>query len=495
MRRRRAPEPSAPSGVSTPTGPRIPGSSTIPNRYDLIVLGAGSGGYAAARTARDLGANVALVDHGPLGGLCILRGCMPSKTLIATGDLLHAIRSSGELAIRVGEPSLDYRALAERKRTLVRGWADYRIAGIETFPIFQGEARFESPTTLRVGNEVLYAPRFVIATGSSVAPAVVPGLKEAGFIDSDEALELNQPPKSLVVLGGGYVGSELGQFFHRAGVPTTMILRSKHLLSGEDHDIGIGLTEYFREEGIRVETGAQVQRVSVLQDGMKVVHFVRDGVHHDVVAHEIFYALGRVPNVCDIDLDNAGVEHHDITGIPVDETLRTTNPNIFAVGDVTGQFPLVHVAIQQGEIAGRNAATGARERADYRLTKTHTVFTDPQVAVVGETERELEKAGVPFLRATYPFNEHGKAVALGKTKGFVKMMAAPDDGRILGAAILGPEASDLIEPLIVAMAYGATVQDYARIPHLHPTLVEILTYPAEEIAERLRTAPTLAIAK
>jgi pyruvate/2-oxoglutarate dehydrogenase complex dihydrolipoamide dehydrogenase (E3) component len=228
---------------------------------------------------------------------------------------------------------------------------------------------------------------------------------------------------------------------------------------------------------------------------MKVVHYTQAGGEHEVAAHEIFYALGRVPNVCDMGLDNAGVEHHDITGIPVDDTLRTSNPDVYAVGDVTGKYLLVHVAIQQGEIAGRNAATGARERADYRLSKTHTVFTDPQVAVVGETERELEAAGVDYIRATYPFNDHGKAVAIGKTKGFVKMMASPSDGRILGAAILGPDASDLIEPLIVAMAYGATVQDYARIPHLHPTLVEILTYPAEELAEQLQQPPSLAVAK
>lgn len=459
------------------------------------MVGAGSGGYAAARTARDLGANVALVDRGPLGGLCILRGCMPSKTLLATGDLLHGIRNAGELAVRVGEPTLDYRALVARKRELVGGWADYRIAGIETFPVFSGDARFESPTTLRVGDEMLYAPRFVVATGSTVAPAVVPGLAEAGFIDSDEALDLEEPPKSLIVLGGGYVGSELSQFFHRAGVPVTILIRSPHLLSGEDHDIGFGLTEYFREEGMRVETCAQVMRVSVRDDGMKVVHYHQDGEERSVAAHEIFYTLGRVPNVGGLDLENAGVKYHAITGIAVDETLRTSNPNIFAVGDVTGQYLLVHIAIQQGEIAGRNAATGARERADYRLSKTHTVFTDPQVAVVGETERGLEAAGIPYLKATYPFNDHGKAVALGKTKGFVKMLASPGDGKILGASILGPEASDLIEPLIVAIAFGATVAEYARIPHLHPTLVEILTYPAEEIAERLQVTQTLAVAK
>jgi pyruvate/2-oxoglutarate dehydrogenase complex dihydrolipoamide dehydrogenase (E3) component len=342
---------------------------------------------------------------------------------------------------------------------------------------------------------VLYAPRFVIATGSRIAPAAVPGLAEAGYIDSDEALDLEAPPKSLIVLGGGYVAAELGQFFHRVGVETTLVLRAPHLLSGEDHDVGEALTEYLREEGLRIETRAAVRHVSVREDGMKVVHFLRDGAEHTVAAEQIFYALGRIPNLDGMGLEKAGVAYHEMTGITVDETLRTSNPDIFAVGDVTGIHALVHVAIQQGEIAGRNAATGARERADYRLTKTHTVFTDPQVAIVGETERELQASGIPYLSASYPFNDHGKAVALGRTKGFVKMLASPSDGTILGAAIVGPEASDLIEPLIVAMAFGATVEQYARIPHLHPTLVEILTYPAEELAERIGAAPALAVAK
>ncbi len=471
------------------------GVSTISQRFDLIVVGAGSGGYAAARTARDLGGSVALVDQGPLGGLCILRGCMPSKTLIATGDLLDAIRRSGELAIRAQEPVLDFAALHARKQALVRDWADYRIAGIETFPLFRGAASFESPSVLRVGDERLHGERFIIATGSVTAPAALPGLREAGFIDSDAALDLEHPPQSLIVLGGGYVGAELGQFFRRAGLPVTILIRSGHLLSGEDHDIGFGLTEYFREEGIRVETGARVERVTVDADGLKRVHYVQDGEERSTAAHEIFYALGRVPAVDGLGLENAGVEYHEITGITVDDTLRTSNPHIYAVGDVNGAYPLVHVAIQQGEVAARNAIVGKGEPIDYSLSRTHTVFTDPQIAVVGKTERELQAQGIPYLKGSYPFNDHGKAVALGKTKGFVKMMASPEDGRILGATIMGPEASDLIEPLIVAMAFGATVEQYMRIPHLHPTLVEILTYPAEEIYDQLQSAPSLAVAQ
>jgi pyruvate/2-oxoglutarate dehydrogenase complex dihydrolipoamide dehydrogenase (E3) component len=467
----------------------------VNHQFDLVVVGAGSGGYAAARTARDLGASVALVDHGPLGGLCILRGCMPSKTLIATSDAAHEVRHAHELGVHASEPTVDLDAVMARKREIIQGFTDYRVAGIETFPVFHGEASFESPHKLRVGDDVLEGKTFVIATGSIIMPPVFPGLAETGYIESDEALELEALPQSMIVLGGGYVGCELGQFYARIGVPTTIVIRSGQLLTDEDTDIGEGLTEYFREEGIAVETHARVLRVSRGNDGRKVVDYVVDGVEKSLAAHEIFYALGRVPAVAGLNLEAAGVKYHAMTGIAIDDTLRTSQQHIFAVGDVTGRFALVHVAIQQGELAARNAVHDKQERVDYSLSKTHTVFSDPQVAVAGETEKDLQRAGTPYLVASYPFNDHGKAISIGKTKGFVKMMAAPADGRILGAAILGPEGSDLIHELIVALYYHATVFDFVKIPHLHPTLAEIWTYPAEELVEKIVAARPLAIAR
>jgi pyruvate/2-oxoglutarate dehydrogenase complex dihydrolipoamide dehydrogenase (E3) component len=465
-------------------------SSTTPHHFDLVIIGAGSGGYAAARTARDLGARVALVDRGPLGGLCILRGCMPSKTLIATSDVTYEIAHAAELGIEAGIPKVDFSAVIRRKREIIRGFAEYRIEGIEAFPLFSGDAQFLSPHQLQVGAEVLESAAFVIATGSDIAPARFPGLDEVGYIDSDAALELETPPKSMIVLGGGYVGCELGQFFARTGIATTFVVRGERFLTPEDADVGDALTAYFRADGIRVETRAKITGFS-MRDGLKVVTFERDGVESSVAAHEIFNALGRVPRITGLNLAAAGVAS-DARGITVDATLRTSQPHIFAVGDVTGHYALVHVAIQQGEIAARNAVRGAHEAADYRLTKTHTIFTDPQVAVAGESEKELQAAGVPYLVARMPFDDHGKAIAVGKTKGFVKMMASPDDGRILGAAIVGPYASDLIHEVVVAMYYGGTVFDFVKIPHLHPTMAEILTYPAEEIVE-LITAQRRAV--
>ncbi len=462
-------------------------------QYDLVVIGGGSGGYAAARTARELGAS-AIVDRGPLGGLCILKGCMPSKTLLASSDRAQDIRESGVLGIAPSEPNIDLKAIFERKRAVVGGFAEYRIAGLRAFPLYEGAARFESANAVRVGDDlVLEAKSFVIATGSTVAPAALPGLPEAGFVDSDEVLERDRLPKSLVVLGGGYVGSELGQFMSRMGVKTTFLIRAGQLLSTEDKDVGDAVTLYFREEGIDVRSGAVLSHVETRGD-LKVVHYTADGRSQTVEAEEIFHALGRVPNFGKLELENAGVACHAISGIEVGLDMRTCVPNIFAVGDVTGQYPLVHVAIYQGEIAARNAITGGSELADYALQKTHTIFTDPQVAITGRTEKELQAAGVPYLAGSYLFSEHGKAIAIDKTKGFVKMLASPLDGKILGAAIVGAEASDLIHEIIVALYYGATVHEFLKIPHLHPTLAEILTYPAEDIAGQIAQRGTADVA-
>jgi len=458
-------------------------------KHDLVVVGAGSGGFAAARTARDLDADVALVDHGPLGGLCILRGCMPSKTLIASSDAAHDVREAGELGVHAGSITLDFEHIMRRKHRLIKGFADYRIEGIEQFPLYEGRARFLSHCELQVGSDVvLEADRFIIATGSVVAPAsAVHGLKETGYIDSDGALELQQLPKSLIVLGGGYIGCELGQFFSRMGVKTSIVLRSRHLLSGEDHDVGESLTRYFIQEGIDVHTQTQICGVSKRGE-KKVVHVMREGVDGELEAEELLYCLGRVPNVAGLGCENAGIECHPITGIPTDETMRTTNPNIYAIGDVAAKHMLVHVAIYEGEIAARNAIAGVDERVVYDLVKTHTIFSDPQIAVVGETERALQTKGVAYVKGTYDFSEHGKAMCINKTKGFVKMLAAADGGKILGAAIVGPHASDLVHEVIVAMYYGGTVKQFIAIPHLHPTLAEIWTYPAEECVQKLAMA-------
>lgn len=454
-------------------------------RHDVVVVGAGSGGYAAARTARDVGCDVALVDPGPLGGLCILRGCMPSKALLASSDAVADAREATALGIHAQITGIDMPAIAARKRGLVAEFADYRIEGIEEFPLYMARGEFISPTELRAGDDtILEAGTFIVATGSAISDAILPGLRETGFVDSDAVLELERIPESVVVLGGGYTACELGQFLARMGARTTMLIRSGHLLTASDDDVGDALTRYFRGDGIDVVTRATLVRAEREGD-RKSVHYLREGREAVATAEEIFLALGRSPNVDRLGLDRAGVRFDTRHGIVVDGCMRTSNPNIYAVGDVTGDYMLVHVAIYQGELAARNACLKRNDVADYRLVGAHTVFTDPQIAAVGASEKELQRDGVAYVSGRYAFAEHGKAQCLAKTKGFVKMMAARGDGRILGAAVIGPQGSELIHEIIVAMNYDATVEQFMRIPHLHPTLAEIWTYPAETCAAEL----------
>ena len=449
-----------------------------------MVVGAGSGGFAAARTARDLKASVALVDPGPLAGLCILRGCMPSKTYLASSDRAYEARHGEALGVRADAVSVDMPAVQARKKALVQDWAQYRIEGIQEFPLFSGKAEFLNDRQLRVGDDTLEAGKFIVATGSVVAPPPLAGLSEAGYIDSDAVLELETLPESVVVLGGGYTACELGQFLARMGVRTEIVIRSGHLLTDSDDDIGDSLTAAFRNEGIEVHERTTISRVSV-RDGKKIVHIVKNGVEAELCAQEIFYAMGRVPNVEGLNLEAAGVQYHAVKGVDVDRSLRTSNPAIFAVGDVTGTYALVHVAIYQGEIAARNAITGGNEHADYTIVSAHTVFTEPQIGIVGATEKQLKHDGIDYVIGRYDFAEHGKSVALNRTDGFVKMMADPKTGRILGGAVIGPQGSELIHEVIVAMSFESTVQQFMRIPHLHPTLAEIWTYPAEECADQI----------
>src|SRR5580698_2006380 len=268
------------------------------------------------------------------------------------------------------------------------------------------------------------------------------------------------------------------------GARTTMLIRSGHLLTSSDDDIGDALTRYFQEEGIEVVTRATLVRAERTGSG-KAIHYLREGREVVVPAEEIFLALGRSPTVDRLGLDRAGVTFDARNGIAIDGCMRTTNPNIYAVGDATGEYMLVHVAIYQGELAARNACLKKNDIADYRLVGAHTVFTDPQIAAVGASEKNLQRDGIAYVSARYDFAEHGKAQCLAKTKGFVKMMASREDGRILGAAVIGPQGSELIHEIIVAMNFEATVDQFMRIPHLHPTLAEIWTYPAEGCAAEL----------
>ena len=457
-------------------------------KLDVVVIGGGSAGYAAARAAADLGARVGIVDKGPLGGLCILRGCMPSKTLLRSSDIMSLIRRAKEFGLGASNLRVDLAAINDRKRRLIKGFADYRIEQLKSkrFKLIRGSARFESATRIRVGSKTVDAGSFVIATGSVHKKVAVPGLEDVGYITSDDALDLRKLPRSMIVLGGGPIATELGQFYCRMGTRTTLIQRSGHIQSASDEDLARPVEARFREEGMKVYTGTQLNRVTK-RNGTITAHFLHEGKPKRASAQTLLQALGRCPALQGLDLEKAGVSVEN-GQILVDDGMRTRARNIFAAGDCTGQFEIVHIAIQQGEIAGHNAVRGTRKKQiDYRLN-AGVVFTDPQIASVGLTEKDCLREGIDYWVAKHPFDDHGKSLTMGETHGFVKILCDPGSGVILGGHIVGPEAAEMFHELIAVMYYRGTVHDLAQIPHYHPTLSEIVTYPAEELSERIAEA-------
>ncbi|MDO8354851.1 MAG: dihydrolipoyl dehydrogenase [Nitrospirota bacterium] len=454
--------------------------------HDVIVIGGGSAGYAAARTARDAGVDVAIVDQGPLGGLCILRGCMPTKAILRSADVAALLRRAKEFGLSPVSVRADLSAIVDRKDRLVREFADYRIEQLHDpkFTLYQSRAVFQSPHEIGIGSRVLSAGSVILATGSKPSEVPIPGLAQAGYFTSDTILDLRTQPESLIVLGGGAVALELGQFFARLGTKVTIIQRGRTLLSGMDEDVGRALEAALIDEGIDVVTGAQLLRVTHDEAG-KRVWVMKDGREQSYLGAEILQALGRKPNIEGLRLDLADVK---VDGglVVVDAAMRTSQQHIYAVGDVNDLTPIVHLAIQQGEIAAYNAthADQPAKTIDHRLD-TEVVFTDPQIAVLGLHETRAAAEGIPYLTASYPFADHGKALCLGAKHGFVKLLCAPQTGEILGAQIVGPEAGELIHELIAVMYYRGTAADLLRMPHYHPTLAEIMTYPAEAIVERL----------
>lgn len=456
--------------------------------FDLAVIGGGSAGYAAARTAQGAGWRVAVVEGGAeVGGLCILRGCMPTKALLYAAEVLHLCRRAQTWGLRVEDAGFNFARVMARKDAMIQEFAEYRRQqlGDGRFEFIRAEARFIDPHTVVLSDgRRLAAKHFVIATGSTVAPAPLPALNEVGFITSDDALALTRLPRSLIVLGGGAVAVELAQFFARFDVKVTLIQRSEHVLKDCDTDAAEVVETVFRREGMNVFTGTRLTGARRVGE-LKEVAFEHGGRPVCVSAEEILFAMGRNPATASLDLPAAGVKL-DGPRIVTNEKMQTSAPHIFAAGDCTGPHEIVHIAIQQGEIAAHNLLQPfTARRMDYRLL-TSVVFTDPQVAQVGLTEKEAAAQGLVCLTAKYPFNDHGKSLLMEAKDGFVKLLANPATGEIIGGSCVGPLGGELIHEIVTAMHKRMTVQELAAMPHYHPTLAEIWTYPAEEIADQIK---------
>ena len=456
--------------------------------FDVAVIGGGSGGYAATRTAAGAGLKTVVIEGGKeVGGLCILRGCMPTKALLYAADVIHLARHAGTWGIRAKNVGFDFAQVMARKNDMIKDFADDRVQQLTSgkFKFIRATARFTDPHTVALSTgETLTAEYFIISTGSVVSEPPLPSLREAGYLTSDDALRLVEPPKSLIVLGGGAVAVEFAQFFTRFDTQVTLIQRSERILRDFDTDAAAELGKAFRREGMAVFTNTRLLRAGREGD-RKAVSFEHDGRTVRLAAEEILFALGRAPNTSPLHLEKAEVKA-ERDRIVTNAQMQTSAPHIYAAGDCTGPHEIVHIAIQQGEIAAHNIARPDRPRdMDYRLL-AHIVFTDPQIGTVGLTEKEAKAKNIPYLEASYPFSDHGKSLIMDARDGFVKLLANPDTGEILGGCCVGPMGGELIHEIIVAMANRMTVHELAATPHYHPTLAEIWTYPAEELADQIK---------
>jgi pyruvate/2-oxoglutarate dehydrogenase complex dihydrolipoamide dehydrogenase (E3) component len=466
--------------------------------FDFVVIGAGSAGYAAARQAARLGLQVALIEGGrEVGGLCILRGCMPSKTVLESANRNLVIQRAREFGLRAEQTGVMPAEILARKRRLVGQFADWRREDLESgpFTFIRGQACFTGEHTLEItpleGGGPAYGIEgrtFLVATGSHITNVPVPGLDEIGYLTSDGVLELAAYPESAIVLGAGAIGLEATHHLSALGTEITVIQRCGQILRDTDEDLANTLEAALARRGVHFTCGSHLLRADRDESGRKRVWYERSGQEHSAVADEVIAALGRRPFTSPLELFNAGVELSKIGGVKAGLDQRSNRRHVFAAGDVCGPYEIVHLAVLQAELAARNAArhlgklAGGVEQMDYRL-KLFVLFTEPELAQVGLSEREAAAAGRAVRVAKHNFDDHGKSIVKGETEGFVKLITDAGTGEIVGGAVLGPAASELIHEIAVAMHFHATAADLAAVPHYHPTLSEIWTYPAEALAQ------------
>ena len=456
--------------------------------YDYLVLGGGSAGFNAARVACDLGKRVAIVDGGqPLGGLCILRGCMPSKTLLYMAEMLHLARKGKTFGLKIPRASADMKAIHARKNKIIADFSGYREKQLVSgrWDLFRSQARFVEAHTVELDNgKRVSAEHILIATGSKISTPPIPGLSETPFWTSDDVLDLDFIPQSVIVLGGGIVACELAQFLRRIGSRVILIQRSRNILRDHSPAASEVVQQAFRDEGIDLHTNTKIENISGNRHGV-AVRFSSRGKRLTKRAQYLFNALGREPDTTGLNLAAVKVKLNAKGRVGTNRFQQTNIPHIYAAGDVSGPYDIVHLAIAQGELAARHAfgVKGVKPVDDRLLL--NVVFTDPQLATIGLLENRLRDEGTAFLSASYPFNDHGKSILMDANYGYVKVIAEPKRGRILGAEIVGKDAGELIHCFSGPLAMRATVFDLLKAPWYHPTLAEIVTYPLEEIADKI----------
>jgi len=439
------------------------------NKRDVVIIGGGSAGYVAAIHASHLGANVALVEKDRLGGTCLNRGCIPTKALARSVDVLQEAKRANEFGLEIPNINANFQKIMARKSNIV----SQLVSGVEQLmksnkiSVYRGTARILSPHLVKVNHEEIATRKIIIATGSESALLPVPGI-DLGVLTTDDILELKELPESLVVIGGSHVGVEFASIFNGLGTRVSIVKRRPLLLEPVDEEIGRRFAQTLPRQGIEVKIGAAVKAIKRSGAVLKVVWDTADG-EQGVEGQMILMATGRQPYTEELGLSQLGIKM-DGRAIVVNEHLETNIDDIYAIGDVLGKNMLAHVASYEGEVAAENAL-GHSRRADYHAVPS-CIFTQPEIAGVGITEKQAKDSGIPYKVSKFPFLACGRAVAMDETMGMVKMICNTENSKVLGLHIMGPHASDLIAEGVLAIQLGGTAKDIAYAIHAHPTLPE-----------------------
>jgi dihydrolipoamide dehydrogenase len=455
---------------------------------DLVVIGAGPGGYVAAIRAAQLGAKVTVVEKEFLGGTCLNWGCIPSKALLASVERLHAVKEASKLGIKVeGNVTPDIDAIRARKDKIVttqRGGIGmlFKKNGITHV---EGFASFKDANTLEVKKDdkvtTIRAKNFLLAMGSSVIKLPIPGLEgtpEEGVWTSDDAVQLPRIPAKMVILGGGAVGVEFATVYAGLGAQVTVVEMMPTLLPMMDADLGTELAKQLKKAGIDVRTGATIDKCEKSGKGWKV--HVKKGADTEVLDVDVvLLGVGRKANTDGMNLEQIGVQMHRRGVQVVDDSLRTHVPNIWAIGDVTGRIQLAHVASHEGTVVAANIVNGQSRQVDYKAVP-NCVYTSPEVSSVGLTEGEAKEKGYDVKVGKFAFRPLGKAMATGEQEGFVKVVAEHKYGEVLGVHMIGAHVTDMIHEAVVALKLEATLDYMVDTIHAHPTMSEAVLEAFED---------------
>ncbi|WBT37770.1 mercury(II) reductase [Hyphomicrobium sp. DMF-1] len=448
--------------------------------YDLAVIGAGSAGFSAAITAAEQGANVALVGHGTIGGTCVNVGCVPSKALIRAMESVHQAGASVRFdGIRANGAVTDWAALVAQKDALVSGLRQAKYADLlpayNNIAYLEGAARI-SEGGVAVNGSLIRAPKVIIATGTRPGVPAIPGIDSIDYLTSTTALDLKDLPKSLIVVGGGFVGVELAQVFARAGVKVTIVCRSR-LLPTAEPEISEALGVYFEQEGITVVGGVTYERCRKTDEGIELS--IRKGNRSEIItAEKMLIATGRSPNVEQLGLADAGIRQTQSGAIAIDDRMRTSRKGTYAAGDVTGRDQFVYMAAYGAKLAAKNALNSDSLVYD-NSAMPEVVFTDPQVASVGLTEAAAKTTGHAVATSVLLLDNVPRALAARDTRGLIKLVADAKTRKLLGAHILAPEGADSIQTAVMAIKFGMTVEQLGETIFPYLTTVEGLKLAAQ----------------